>query len=292
MLSKEDETFVTQRGGKMYLKLILTNRLLDDRRTLQSTLLLQKKKEMEHVQTLLEQKRQKQIRERVTKFEKFLKENDAKRQRANIKAMAERKLTETKEQELQALKAELQTEQVKFQRVVMLIKRHEKYEKYLQSIVDILPPDYLDVNEPHINDILMRHKTLTETNQDLISVVQKNQDEIESLHTKLAALVKEKNDLILVYNSKLGTQQKHLDKLKQDCAYYQQRIEERDNTLMRLLSATKLAIDDLYDRCTRKIARSAEPLDDHVSDSQERSLSEKLHTIQFRVLDLQGMFSH
>jgi SOS response regulatory protein OraA/RecX len=40
--------------------------------------------------------KQKQIRERIIKFEKFLKENDAKRQRANAKAIAEKKLREQK----------------------------------------------------------------------------------------------------------------------------------------------------------------------------------------------------
>jgi hypothetical protein len=40
--------------------------------------------------------KQKQIKERVTKFEKFLKENDAKRIRANAKAISERKLRESK----------------------------------------------------------------------------------------------------------------------------------------------------------------------------------------------------
>lgn len=63
---------------------------------------------------------------------------------------------------------------------------------------------------------IMRHKTLTETNEDLISVVQRNQDDIEQMHAQLAALVKEKNDLILVYNSKLVSQQKYLDSLKQN----------------------------------------------------------------------------
>ncbi|OAJ44342.1 hypothetical protein BDEG_27580 [Batrachochytrium dendrobatidis JEL423] len=97
----------------------------------------------------------------------------------------------------------------------------------------------------------MRHKTLVETNDDLKSVVQCNQDEVEKLQAKLAGLIKDKNDLILVYNSKLGTQQKYLDKIKQNSAYLEQRIEERDNSSkerMRIISETKLAIDDLYDR--------------------------------------------
>ena len=60
----------------------------------------------------------------------------------------------------------------------------------MQSVVDILPPDYLDINEPHINDILMRHKTLVETNEDLIKMVQQSQDEIEQEQATLSDLIK------------------------------------------------------------------------------------------------------
>jgi hypothetical protein len=64
------------------------------------------------------------------------------------------------------------------------------YEKYLQTVVDSLPADYLDINEPHINDVLMRHKTLVETNDDLIQTVQQCQDEIEREQTRLTTVIK------------------------------------------------------------------------------------------------------
>ncbi|KAJ3216107.1 hypothetical protein HDU67_009908 [Dinochytrium kinnereticum] len=195
--------------------------------------------------------KQKQIRDRVTKFEKFLKENDAKRQRANLKAQSEKRLREQKEQELALLFHTLGEEHVKSENTLRLIKSYQIYEKYLQSVVDILPPDYLDVNEPHINDILMRYKTLVETNEDLIQMLQSSQDTIEREATALTELIKEKNDLILVYNSKLGIQQKRLDKLKLESAYTEQKLEERDNTgkeRMRLLGETKLAIHNIFER--------------------------------------------
>lgn len=66
------------------------------------------------------------------------------------------------------------------------------YEQYLQSVVDSLPADYLDINEPHINDVLMRHKTLVETNDDLIKTVQEFQDDIESEQTRLTSVIKVK----------------------------------------------------------------------------------------------------
>lgn len=192
--------------------------MFENHRTLQSTLLLQKKKEMAHVQDQLEKKRaefssrmeeckykqeelrtkQKQIRDRVLKFEKFLKENDAKRQRANVKAQTERKARELKEVELVNLHKQLHEIKFKAERIgtiismfrELILEKHQIYEDYLQSVVDSIPPDYLDINEPHINDILMRHKTLLETNEDLIKTVQNFQDSIENEQNQLANIVK------------------------------------------------------------------------------------------------------
>ena len=85
----------------------------------QSTLLLQKGKEMQEVQQQLDRKkeefrarmqrcqekevdlaaRQEDIKEQVRKFDKFLKDNDAKRVRADRKVQEERKARDQKENE-------------------------------------------------------------------------------------------------------------------------------------------------------------------------------------------------
>jgi formiminotetrahydrofolate cyclodeaminase len=54
----------------------------------------------------------------VLKFEKFLKDNEAKRQRANLKAISEKKLREAKEQELEQLKKQLKEEHGKHERIL------------------------------------------------------------------------------------------------------------------------------------------------------------------------------
>ena len=53
----------------------------------------------------------------MLKFEKFLKENDAKRQRANIKAQTERKTRELKELELSNLQKQLHEIKYKAERI-------------------------------------------------------------------------------------------------------------------------------------------------------------------------------
>lgn len=85
------------------------------------------------------------------------------------------------------------------------------------------------MHEPQINDIIMRYKTLTETNQDLFEEAQRNNDEIEKSQARLLGLVKEKNDMIMVDNSKLGSKQKLLDKLKQQNLNAEEEVEKKNN---------------------------------------------------------------
>jgi len=271
--NNKDDTFITQRGGKIYQSDIFTKNILSlqGRQSLQSTLLLQKKNEMCIIQKELDEKRmefakrmkecrgkqeelklkQKQIKERVTKFEKFLKENDAKRYRANIKIQNERKIKEQKIRELNELKRSKKKVLIKSQNIQNLLKKYYIYEEYLQSVLKILPHNYLDVNEPHINDIIMRHTTLIETQKDLKDMVVYNQEEIENEHVRYAAEMKDKNNMILVYNSQLDSLQKKYDMTKTNCAYLEQHIQEQNKLnkeRMRILGEAKLAINNLYER--------------------------------------------
>ena len=143
-----------------------------------------------------------------------------------------------------------QISKIKEKQILMIIiENHKGYEKYLQSIVDILPPDYLDVHEPQIHDIIMRYKTLTETNQDLLSEVQHNQDQVEKHQATLQGLVKEKNDIIMVFNSKLGSRQKLLDKLKQETAYAEEELEKRTSLGKERVFIVDCKVLIFMDRC-------------------------------------------
>ncbi|KAG4099096.1 hypothetical protein H8356DRAFT_1290790 [Neocallimastix lanati (nom. inval.)] len=271
--NNKNDTFITQRGGKIYQSDVFTKNILSlqGRQSLQSTLLLQKKNEMNIVQKELDEKRiefakrmkdcrgkqeelklkQKQIRERVTKFEKFLKENDAKRYRANIKIQNERKIKEQKIRELNDLKELKKKILIKSQNIQNLLKKYYIYEEYLQSVLNILPQNYLDVNEPHINDVIMRHTTLIETQKDLKDMAVYNQEEIENEQVRYTAERKNKNNMILVYNSQLDSLQKKYDMKKTNCAYLEQHIQEQNRLnkeRLRILGEAKLAINNLYER--------------------------------------------
>jgi hypothetical protein len=103
---------------------------------------------------------------------------------------------------------------------------HRPFEGYLTMVIASLPADYLDVQEPQINDILQRHHTLKETNLDLQAVLQNRLDDIEKETNRLNDLIKMKNDRILVYNSELGALQKKLDRGKTESARVESLVAE------------------------------------------------------------------
>ncbi|KAI9223937.1 hypothetical protein BC828DRAFT_374708 [Blastocladiella britannica] len=236
---------------------------------LQSTLLLRRRKELKDVQAQLERKRlefkkrmdecaekhdelrskQRALRENVQKLEKFLRDNDAKRQRALAKALTERKMRELKELELVGLHDQLRQEASKSGRIKRAIEQHLPFERYLLAVIASLPIDYLDVQDPHINDVVQRHTTLAETNHDLQGTLQSRLDEIERESNRLNDLLKLKNNRILVYNSQLGALQKRLDRGKAESARVEAMVAQTlssGKARMRILSETKLAINNIY----------------------------------------------
>lgn len=281
------ETFVTQEVGKIvqvkkkpleigvFDRRIQLQDLADasdaDRREIQSMLLLKKKQEMTQLQNDLEDKRaeftrrmelsrakreelcakQAHFRERVCKFEKFLKESDAKRQRANDKALSERRAREQKEVEYEQLQSQLRELTNTLESTRVQISRHKVYETYLQTVLKKTPSDQLDSNDPQIHDLIQRFQTVKDSNRDLLDALQSYQDQIEEQQSARTIMVKEKNDHILVSNSELSRLQKHLDSLKQQHSYLVLKMEGKESVgkeRARNMGAIKLAIDNLFER--------------------------------------------
>jgi hypothetical protein len=121
----------------------------------------------------------------------------------------------------------------------------------------------------------------------------------------LSNLIKNKNDMILVYNSKLGTLQKRLDMKKVETTILETKIEEKERMgkeRLQQLGITNLAINNLYERVSERpnvkklemINNLFKPEDHEQSDKKNssassnsiKSINEKLLLIMNRVLDL------
>lgn len=264
--------------------------------TSQSTLLLQKKKEMNEVQMKLDRKReefnermqrcqqkelelagrQQNIREQVVKFDKFLRENDAKRARANKKASEEIKLREQREQEIVVLQQQLEELRTERERCQVVQERSARYERYLMEVTETSD------EFPEINDILMRHATLTAANSDLRQSVRQDLEKMEKYRNELNNFIKEAQNEILLHNNEIATRQKQLEGLKNRNAKLEQTYAERENVnkqRARTLGEIKMALHNLYGRARVK----------HYQEDAD--ITEKLRMIQQRMLDYQDVLS-
>ncbi len=111
--------------------------------------------------------KQGKMREQVLKFEKFIQENDAKRQRAELKAKQEKKLYEDKCKELNQLLQSLEELQSVQSELEKDLEKKSCYKYYLERVVEEADHGYEEMS-----DILNRYKTLNESNEDMMQNVQ------------------------------------------------------------------------------------------------------------------------
>lgn len=266
--------------------------------TLQSTLLLKKEVEVDQVQSELEakrqefkqrmdacaqrqieiQKKQQRMKDKVSKFENFLKENELKRRRAIQKYQTEVKMKEQKSAELQSLEEELELLKTQLSSLDRKVGRYKKFEEYLLRVIDVMPEDYLAASDDKMKGLMSRHRTLSDSNVHLVNNLESMTDELELRKVELDDLKKEHGKQVISINSELSLlQQKHDDdsamnqKLENKYSASTGGLRQRRTDLGRIL----MAIDNIAEQCYKRIDVSIERM----------SLDEKLHRIRDYVND-------
>ena len=120
--------------------------------------------------------RQEDIKEQVRKFDKFLKDNDAKRVRADRKVQDEKKALHQKEQEKQNLLKELATQSEKRSELELEVRSKGKYQHFLDTVCE--DPSMSEYFES-IENITMRYETLAAAHDDLRDRVESAQQQQE-----------------------------------------------------------------------------------------------------------------
>jgi len=252
--------------------------------TLQKTLLLKKEVEVEKVNAQLEakryefkqrmemcahrqiqvQKKQQQMKDRVSKFEKFIQENEAKRRRAIQKYQQEVKLKEQKALEFSSIHDQLEQYKHRHMLLEMRLKQYKIYEEYLQCVIEAMPEDYLPSSEDKVKGLMMRHRTLNESNKSLLTNLVDITDELEVCKKQLDVLRQEHQKDKLSNTSKLSQlqelQEEHLDKNEQTELTYQ---SSKDNMRSKRteVGVIFMAINNIYDKCIKATDEPLEKLD-------------------------------
>jgi len=222
--------------------------------------------------------RQEDIKEQVRKFDKFLKDNDAKRVRADRKVQEEKKAAEQKEREKQELMDILHREDDKRQQLKLEVEAKSKFQRFLDSVCE--DPSMSEYFEG-IENITLRYETLAAAHADLSERVNVGQNECESENSTLLGYIKQRTNDLLVFNSEIATKQTDLDQLRfemldRESALSGQFQSSKEGT--RQLGEIKMAIENIYGRCV-KVRRSGQHQDHQTF----------LDAIMERVVDLQSI---
>ena len=155
------------------------------------------------------ERKQKEMMEQVSRFEKFIKENDAKKKRAETKAASEAKMRENYQNQIVELKKEYGELQDQLEKLGARVKRHARYQDFLEDVVEHSEGEY-----ENIPDVLNRHQTLAGANEDLKSLVESVDSESDRNGMLLAQCRRDAQNAVLVMNSEIHGNQKRLETLR------------------------------------------------------------------------------
>lgn len=310
--SSFDNAFITQTGERVGdVKQETTNLELlmaDSGQTSQATLLLKKKKEMREVDHALDnmksqykqrmdacedrriqfELKQGKMREQVSKFEKFIQENDAKRSRAENKVKSERKLYDEKLREIALLAEKYGRLEIEQNKLMQSLISNGQYKSFLERIVEN------DMGYEEIGDILNRHNTLTEANNDLMRHSAELEFELDEFRKRLQSIKTEKQNQLLVNTSVVQDCQTELEKMVQNIKIQDEeglKVDDKKKDISRELSQTIQAIRNLFGRCfnTMRVKPSFGPHKD--SATMMELLDFELDTIGMRIFDLVQIYN-
>ncbi|XP_058471366.1 coiled-coil domain-containing protein 42 homolog [Solea solea] len=204
--------------------------------TLQKTLVLKKRAELEEVDELLALRRQEfkscvadltqrkseleikyqQTKERAMKFERFVSENEMKRQRAMTKYEAARDQNISKQREIEDLTEQLKQLRTRQQALKDRMAKHKIYEDYLMKTLEYFPHTHFDNgSESTVMPIIQRHETLSVTNRELLQRLGHLEEQVEEDQRRLHTMKQEHSIKKLMVNKELSELQSELEMLKE-----------------------------------------------------------------------------
>jgi len=191
-----------------------------------------------------------ELQNSLVKFNKFLQENEAKRNRATKRYEEECKLRKAKEKEAELLKKTLEGDRKEIEKLKHILRDRRKYQTYLDTVVDHASEDYEEVAE-----LLNRYRTLKAAQDDLKRRAEKASESIDSIRSELRQFTKERTTEILQRNSKLSKLRKAIDHSETERIGVQNEMNataRSSSAKTMLLEEIIMAVDNLRQRCTSK----------------------------------------
>ncbi|XP_051888466.1 coiled-coil domain-containing protein 42 homolog [Pristis pectinata] len=239
---------------------------IPDRATLSATsatLLLEKRRELAEVEVdlanqreefqvklrVLKQRREElmkkedELKQSVQKFDKFLKENDAKRIRAKNKRVTETELIKQKERDILKLQMELDSLIEERENLKKKVEAHIIYPKFLEKVIKI------SSEFQNIRMVNNRFEALFHTYDLLFRRYQENQEIIKTIKSNLNNFITDKNNENMKYQNMLASLKIRLEAAKSKTVKWESTWVHIQSTAAKRtlnLGMAKMAIFNLY----------------------------------------------
>jgi len=254
------------------------------------TRLLEKRKQMLQVQEALDaqkeeyarkeelfkrreenlRKKDLELQEALVLFNKFLKENESKRRRAEARASEELKKRLKWEKQIQVHRATVAALREKCNKLKTAVARNEKYEKFLEKTQDQYAAHFEE-----IASIIARYATLKATNSEMISIQESLLAKNERLRIEFGEYKKKQYTTALSLNNDVASLSRQLEEAirkTNEVEEWMIQREKEESDEQRIATQIVLATDNLYTRCKRVLSGIRRPGATRLSSKQKSTM--------------------
>lgn len=226
-------------------------------------------------------KKEQALKEWLFRYDKFLKENSDKRDRALRKVGAEINMQVQKDREIKRLRKEIESLMLLKAKTKQKVERYSIYHQYLDGVQNS-SEEFSELRE-----ILDRHETLVMTYQELRERDQRNEELIDQYQSLSVKYMEDTHTEILACNNRLSELQSAYDKAHVRAGQWESSWTHIKNTAAKktiLLGQVKMACHNLYQiilKVTKKgMFGEADPSTDDAT-KQLLKINEVIEDLQF-----------
>ncbi|KAM3867535.1 coiled-coil domain-containing protein 42 homolog [Diretmus argenteus] len=186
--------------------------------------------------------KEEKLKESLLNFDRFLKENDAKRSRGAKKAEAEKQVVLQKEAEIERLKEECAALEGRKQKLQCRVQRNSLYWNFLKQVVDLAKFE-------EVWELVGRFETLLITRQQLRQRESEVQEQLDRQRGALQTYIDQQSCLLLQKNNLLSQLQTQLDQTRSEALRWESKWNHIQNTAAKetlLLGQIKMVTLNLY----------------------------------------------
>lgn len=193
-----------------------------------------------------------ELQEALVLFNKFLKENEQKRRRADLRATEEMKKKMKWEHQILERAKDLNILKEKCKKLRRNVEKNDQYQSYLQNVYEENSNLFDDISQ-----IISRYLTLKQTHDYLLRVQSELNERNESLRNEYNTFKKEQYNFTLSKNNEIASYSRELEECVKKTSELNETIineEKQEIQTQRLTTQIMLASENLYSRCRRHLS--------------------------------------